>query len=147
MVKPFFFKLEKILDYRRQLEDQARMSLAVAQREHDEQSGLCEDIRGQLLAHDERVQKEQKFDAHTIWLNRLFEKRLEQDLTEARGELARLALKLQKCRSDVIERSKERKLLEKLKANQAKKHHEEEELKEQKEFDESATLRYKPSDI
>lgn len=147
MPRVFKFKLEKVLDFRRQLEDQARMALARAKEERSRQQRVCEELRQKLVEHDKAGEKLKEYGAQDIWLRRMYERRLEQDLTDANAELARLALKLQKARNDVIVRSKERKLLEKLKANQEKKHNAEEQRKEQKEFDEMATIRHEPQDI
>jgi flagellar FliJ protein len=143
MAKPFHFKLEKVLEYRRQVEDQARMAVAAAERALATQTAVVEDLRQKLLEHDRTgAERKGEFTAHDLWLHRLYEQRLEQDLTEAREVQARLALKLQNCRNEAVQRSTERKLLEKLKEKQAKRHTLHEELTEQKEFDETSALRH-----
>jgi flagellar FliJ protein len=53
---------------------------------------------------------------------------------------------LQTKRLEAVLRSKEKKILEKLQERQARKHHVAENLSEQKEYDEMATLRYKRED-
>lgn len=148
MPKPFRFKLEKVLEYRRQVEDQAKMALIQAEREHREQSEKVEDLRRQLLEHDQRgAERQGEYTVHDLWLHRLYEQRLEQDLADARAEQARLALKLQMCRQEAVQRSTERKLLEKLKEKQAKRHTVHEQLNEQKEYDEIAAIRHKPETV
>lgn len=143
MSKPFNFRLEKVLEYRRQLEDQARMALAKAQANHDTQKQILAGISMTLTAHLERGFGKSATQAD-IWLWVQYREALEKDQATARTELERLAQVLQNCRQEAVLRSRERKLLEKLKDRQAKKHHAEENLKEQKEFDEMATIRYKP---
>ena len=49
------------------------------------------------------------------------------------------------ARTELISRSKDKKTLEKLKATQAENHAREEQLREQHEYDETASLRYKAS--
>jgi len=145
MGKPFVFRLEKVLEYRRQLEDQARMALAQAQARHDAQKQLLADISMRLAVHKERGFGKQATQGD-IWLWMQYCDALEKDTAAARAELERLASILQNCRQDAVLRSRERKLLEKLKDRQARKHHVQENLAEQKEFDEMATIRHKPQD-
>lgn len=145
MAKPFVFRLEKVLEYRRQLEDQARMALAQAQARHDSQKSIVADLSTRLAAHVERGFGKDAQQAD-IWLWMQYREALEKDLAVARAELERLASILQTCRQEAVLRSRERKLLEKLKDRQARKHHVAESLDEQKEFDEMATIRHKPQD-
>jgi flagellar FliJ protein len=145
MSKPFVFRLEKVLEYRRQLEDQARMALAQAQARHKAQEEVLADVETRLSAHLDRGFGAQATQAD-IWLWMQYRQALERDLAAARAELQRLALILQNCRQEAVLRSREKKLLEKLKDRQAKKHHVAENLAEQKEFDEMATLRHEPKD-
>ncbi|MGE4552970.1 MAG: flagellar export protein FliJ [Desulfovibrionaceae bacterium] len=146
MAKPFRFRLDKVLDYRRQLEDQAKLDLAEAQRLHDRQAARTLEVENALKRHL-RKQWAENATAGELWLWRQYKAALEQDLVDARAELARLALKLQKCRQDLVQRSKERKLLETLKDKQAKRHTHEEGLREQKEYDELAALRHPREDV
>ena len=145
MGKPFVFRLEKVLEYRRQLEDQARMTLASAQARHKAQEEVLRDVETRLADHVERGFGAKATQAD-IWLWMQYRQALDRDLAAAREELDRLARYLQICRQEAVLRSREKKLLEKLKDRQAKKHHVAENLAEQKEFDEMATLRYEPKD-
>lgn len=145
-MRPFRFKLEKVLDYRGQLEDQARMALANAQAAHRAQEAYLEDLSGKLHAHISKQQESMRSEGD-LWLWRQYKDALEDDIAAARVKLRELASKLQKARAEAIRRSKDRKLLEKLKENQARKHHEAENLREQKENDEMATIRYEREDI
>ncbi|MHC1699483.1 MAG: flagellar export protein FliJ [Humidesulfovibrio sp.] len=145
MPKPFVFRLEKVLEYRRQLEDQARMALAQATARHKAQEAVLLDVQTRLAGHLDRGFGAKASQAD-IWLWMQYRQALERDLAAAKAELQRLALILQNCRQEAVLRSREKKLLEKLKQRQAKKHHVAENLAEQKEFDEMATLRYEPKD-
>lgn len=143
MAKPFRFKLQKVLEYREQREEQTRADLARAQRAHDDQQRVVRDLEARLAEHEAR-QGESASDVNMMWLWRQYREALAQDISVARVELSQLELKLQKCRREAIARSRDRKLLEKLKESQARKHHDEEQLREQKENDEMATIRHEP---
>jgi len=145
MGKPFVFRLEKVLEYRQQLEEQARLALAQAQARHDSQQQIIVDISTRLAAHNERGFGSSATQSD-IWLWTQYREALEKDLVSARAELERLASILQTCRQEAVLRSREKKLLEKLKDRQAKKHHVQENQREQKEFDEMATIRHKSQD-
>lgn len=146
MPKPFHFKLEKVLDYRAQLEEQAKSALAAAQEAHDRQQGVVADITDRLAAHMAKEGESMK-NANEMWLWRQYKDALEQDLQRERLKLSELELNLHRRRQEAVERSREKKLLEKLKEQQAKKHHAEESAREEKENDEMATLRHEPHDI
>ncbi|WP_027178531.1 flagellar export protein FliJ [Maridesulfovibrio bastinii] len=145
MPKPFKFKLEKILDFRKQAEEQARQALAEAQKLHSEQEKVVEALKSKIVAHQSK--EYDNLSAADFWLWRQYDDALKQDLHSAENRLKQLALNLQKARMIAVEKSKDRKLLEKLKENQSGKYYEEENLKEQKEYDEMATIRFKPKDI
>ncbi|SMF27595.1 flagellar export protein FliJ [Desulfovibrio gilichinskyi] len=142
MPKPYAFKLEKILDFRKQVEEQARLALAEANRLHADQKKIVDGI--ELKKNNHQKKEYEKLSVDDLWLWRQYDEALTKDLHAAQNRLTQLALNLQRCRTDAVQKSKDRKLLEKLKENQAKKYYEEENLKEQKEYDEMATLRFKP---
>ena len=146
MSKPFSFKLQKILDYRTQLEDQAKAALAQAQAAYNAQAALAADLEERLRVHHDKAAESGK-SANDMWLWRQYKEALEQDLSRERIVLNQLEHKLQQRRQEAIDRSKEKKLLEKLKENQTKKYHAQETAKELKENDEMATLRYKHEDL
>ncbi len=147
MPPPFRFKLEKVLEYRRSLEDQAMQALAQAQQAYDSQKGLLESLKARLAEHHESWKQREDFTAQDLWLHDQYTRRMEQDIIEADADLQQMALKLQQARQQVLTRSKDRKLLEKLKTRQAETYHAEEQRKEQREFEEAASLRYEPPDI
>lgn len=146
MGKSFAFKLEKVLDYREQLEEQAKAELAQAKTVRDAQAARLADLESRLADHMTKLEASRK-TANDMWLWRQYKEALEQDISVARLKLNSLELNLQRCRAQAVERSKDKKLLEKLKSTQAKKHHEEESAREEKENDEMATIRYEPQDF
>ena len=146
MSKQFSFKLDKVLDYREQLEEQAKGALARAKAARDDQAAKVSDLERVLREHLVKEVESRK-SANDMWLWRQYKEALDQDISIARMNLNSLELKLQRCRAEAVERSKDKKLLEKLKATQAKKHHEEENARQEKENDEMATLRYESKDF
>ncbi|WP_031481318.1 flagellar export protein FliJ [Maridesulfovibrio frigidus] len=145
MPRPYHFELEKVLDFRKQVEEQARLALAQALVLHADHQKVVREIETKIQIHQKN--KYEKLSADDMWLWRQYDDALKKDLQASHVRLRQLALNLQKCRTEAIKKSKDRKLLEKLKENQAKKYYEEENLKEQKEYDEMATLRFKAKDF
>ncbi|MFP5221672.1 MAG: flagellar export protein FliJ [Acidobacteriota bacterium] len=142
MPRPFRFNLQKVLDYRVQVEDQAKQALSKAEQAHQAARAVVEHIQSCLAAHLEAMSQGGAQSAAEIWLGQNYAKRLAGDLTLARHNEARLAQDVILRRQELVDRAKERKLLEKLKETQAARHAREEDRKEQAEFDEMATLRY-----
>lgn len=143
MAKIFRFNLQKILDVRIQQEDQAKQALAKAQQALHLQRERLNALRGTLAAHLEAVSEAQSMTSAEIWLWNNYKTRLEDDILLGRAQEGRLAQDVQTRRQELVDRAKDRKLLEKLKETQAKRHETEENRKEQAEFDEMATLRFR----
>jgi len=143
MAKPFRFNLQKVLDYRAQLEDQAKLALAKAQQLHLEQQRLIKTLEDTLAAHLDDMAHKPTLTAADMWLGRNYAKRLAEDLYVGRQTEERLAQDVILRRQELVVKAKDRKLLEKLKETQAKRHEQEELRKEQAGFDEMATIRFK----
>lgn len=141
MPRPFRFSLQKVLEYREQLEEQAKLAFSRALSEHDLQAEVVARLKEAMARHEARWFAE-PMSAADIWLWRMYRQRLNEDIKDAEAELARLRRVMDERRNDLVEKSKDRKLLERLKSNQAMEHYRQENLKEQREFDEMATLRY-----
>ncbi len=146
MAKPFSFKLERVLDYRGQLEEQAKALLAKARAVRDAQREVVEELQGRYRTHMAKEMESHK-STNDMWLWRQYKEALEQDSVREEAVLRQLELKLQQRRQEAVERSRDKKLLEKLKENQAKKYHDEASAREEKENDEMAAIRYESQDI
>lgn len=142
MARPFLFKLERILEFRRQLEDQAKMALALIKREIEAQSALVESLERNLQDCLQNMSRVSRMTQAELWLWSGWRKRLELDKKQAHAKLIELIKLAETRRRELVARSKDRKLLEKLRAKQAEHHGQEEQRREQKEFDETATLRH-----
>ncbi|WP_243312280.1 flagellar export protein FliJ [Fundidesulfovibrio agrisoli] len=143
MPRPFRFNLDKVLEYRSQLEDQAKIALSKAQQALRDHDRFLEMLEGDLDLQREKLAST-ALSAAELWLLRSYIQRLEHDLALGRQRRIELAQDVHNCREELAARAKDRKLLEKLKETQAARHVAEENRKEQAGFDEMATLRYQP---
>lgn len=139
---PFHFKLQQILDYRAQLEEQAKLRFAQAQREHDLAEARVDSLRA-LVAENERKLYENVTSPNEHWLLDNYVTALKTDLVSALRNLVMLAQAREDARMLLVQRAQERKLLEKLKTKQAERHASAEKLAEQRTYDETATLRFR----
>ena len=139
---PFKFTLQQVLEYRTQLEDQAKLALAEVQAKYQKQVQRVDGLRKALADNQELMST--TTDPAQTWIIRNFLQGVRQDISTAEHRLLTLAQELNSARQVLTEKAQEKKLLEKLKENQAKRHAHEEKIKEQLQLDETATLRFKP---
>ena len=142
MARPFVFKLEKVLEYRAQLEDQAKLALSKALHDMQEQAERVEELQRDLAACLDEMSRIKQMTQPELWLWSGWRNRLELDKKLAQTKLDGLERLVEERRLDLVAKAKDRKLLEKLRAKQAVRHGQEEQRKEQSAIDETATLRY-----
>lgn len=147
MSKPFRFKLERVLDFRRQAEEQAMMALSRAREEVRLQEAEVLRLESDLAAHERTYYDKPDMSAAELWLWRQYKERLLLDLSQSRARLADLEARAEKARKVLVEKAKDRKIMEKLKTRQAETHAREERLQEQKEYDEMSTILYEQPDF
>lgn len=147
MPRPFRFPLQKVLEYRSQLEEEAKLELAKAQHNYAKQGKIINALRSRFEEHKLSLNKKGGATADDWWLWKNYAEGLQADLKKAEERLLELAKELNKRRREAVAAARDHKLLEKLKQKQAAKHVKEEERKEQNEFDEMATIRYKPQNF
>jgi len=140
MPPPFRFSLQRILDLRKQQEEQAQAELARAQSEHMVQQHHLERLRRDLDEIALQAGSSRAFDSAELWLWLRYRERILQDIEATAARVEELARKVERCRAEVVERSKERQKLEKLRAQRAMRYYEEQKAREQKELDEMAGL-------
>jgi flagellar FliJ protein len=144
MAKPFRFNLERILDIRTQLEERARMELGKAIAAHHAQEREVLRLKNELAAREASMAQKKDPTPGDFWLWRAYRERLVYDIAQAELKLEELAEVRERCREAAVARSKERKLLDKLKTKKAARHVIEQNIAEQKENDEMASVRYQP---
>lgn len=140
---PFHFKMQKVLDYRGQLEEEARVQLANAERLRLREEERAVRLKGLLTDQEVKLYRDITLSSGERWLLENFVKGLRADLASTVMRLRSLTQAVADARSVLQERAKDRKLLEKLKERQKEYYVHEERLKEQRTNDETATLRYK----
>lgn len=144
MAKPFRFNLERILDIRTQLEERARMELGKAIAAHHAQEREVLRLKNELAAREASMAQKKDPTPGDFWLWRAYRERLVYDIAQAELKLEELAEARERCREAAVARSKDRKLLEKLKTKKAARHVIEQNIAEQNENDEMASVRYQP---
>lgn len=138
----FHFNLQKVLDYREQLEEEAKVRLGKAEHElanaekkldslKQEYASAQEASSGKIMKSDER------------WLHDQFIKGLKADINEAGLQVRMCAQMAEEARKLLTARSLDKKLLEKLKNRKRNNYLKEEQKQEQNFNDEIATIRYK----
>ncbi len=138
----FNFKLEKVLDYRKQLEEQAMQALAGARQAQENEEIRLRNLQDELVRQQDALYQNIS-DANKRWLTASFIQALQEDIKQSHARLVMLKEEVSRCQADLVIKAQERKLLDKLKDKQAERYVEEEKLREQRENDETATLRYK----
>jgi flagellar FliJ protein len=138
----FHFKLQKVLEYRGQLEDQAKVALARVQRLYIEEERRNEMLKALLTEQEHRLYSDALLPAGERWLLEHFIRGLREDLQGSHLRLRTLAQMVTEARKMLCERAKVKKMLDKLKARQRERYELEERSKEQRSYDETATLRF-----
>lgn len=139
----FKFRLEKVLLYKEQLEKEVKSKLA----ELNAQSKYLKE-RYASLRQDELFQ-EQKLSQTPInemgdrWLLDNYLKALRQDIQQTQKNITMLDAQIENTRKELAEKAKERKIMEKLKEKHFEHYKKEELLKEQRNLDEIASIRFK----
>ncbi|MHC1713299.1 MAG: flagellar export protein FliJ [Solidesulfovibrio sp.] len=143
MAKPFRFNLERILDIRTQLEERARMELGKAIAAVNLQEREVSRLENEKNIREGAMFQKPNVTAGELWLWQSYRNRLVDDIRKGKVHLAELIEVRERCRRTAVTRSKDRKLLDKLKTNKAKRHVLEQNIAEQNENDEMASVRYK----
>ena len=139
---PFRFSLQQVLDYRTQLEDQAKVAFAKAQSEYLEAERRLRELED-MLAEQERELYSGSLDMMERWLREHYIRGLREDIAHTSLRLQELSKILEQARIHLVAKAKERKVLDKFREKQAQRHAHEERLREQRTYDETASIRFK----
>jgi flagellar FliJ protein len=139
----FTFRLEQVLHYRKQLEEQAMQMLAQAIRRRDATVAHIALLSEAIAEQRVRLCRAESLSPAEFWLARIYEAALKKDLAEAIELLAEQENEVDQCRIELVHKAQDRNLLDKLKDRQAARFALEERKQEQKINDETATLRYR----
>ncbi|MDR2075866.1 MAG: flagellar export protein FliJ [Desulfovibrio sp.] len=142
---PFRFRLETVLDYRKRLEEEAMQTLAGAVLRRDGLLARRQSLQGTRAEHRDRLCGAHLLTAAERWLLQGFLRALERDLKDTENALRQAEEEVDRCRTALVQKARERSLLDRLKEKQAAAHAALERANEQRAFDEAATLRYTPA--
>ena len=118
------------------------MTLAASERRlKDEQARLGE-LQNEMRLCEAKYRNRRHLSQGDLWLWGNYRLRLEAEINERESIIRRIEKKIKKQRKELVDRSKQRELLDKYKENQKKAFDYEQKQKEQKEFDETATTRF-----
>lgn len=140
---PFRFSLQKVLDYREQLEEEAKNRFALVQRQYREAKAQLAALSSELETQEARLYGQVIDNAGERWLLESFIKGLRADIEATSAPVQNLRVTRDEMRRILAARSMDKKLLEKLKERKYRQFLLDERLKEQRFNDEIATLRYK----
>lgn len=139
---PFRFSLQKVLDYREQLEEEAKNRFALVQRQYREARERLAALSEELKTQESRLYGQVVDNAGERWLLESFIRGLRADVETSTANVRNLQTMRDEMRKILAARSMDRKLLEKLKERKRRQYLLDERLKEQRFNDEIATLRY-----
>ena len=140
---PVRFSLQKVLDYREQLEEEAKNRFALVQRQYREAKAQLAALSSELETQEARLYGQVIDNAGERWLLESFIKGLRADIEATTARVQNLRATRDEMRRILAARSMDKKLLEKLKERKYRQFLLDERLKEQRFNDEIATLRYK----
>lgn len=140
---PFKFTLQKALDYREHLEEEAKMRLAAAEKALEDSRRHLETLQNEMLAAEEKIANGPFMQAGERWLMEQYLKGLRADIAAAEMNVRMKNQIVEEARNVLAARAIDKKLLEKLKDRQKEQYLRQEQITEQHFNDEIATLRYK----
>ncbi len=138
----FQFKMQKILHYRKQLEEEAKVRLAHSQSLLLREQQRMKEIQVQLEEQKHKLYHDLTLDIGTRWLLENFVKGLTTDMAETSKRIRQFHEAVTKDREVLLVRAKEHKMLEKLKEKQRERYYAAQHELERKINDETATLRH-----
>lgn len=138
-MKKFKFRLEKVLQFRRIVQDEKKRELNIAMRLLREKEQDVENLEKAFLAN--RIQEGKVISIEELSLKGAYAERLKNEIAQGRLDIMSLQDRVEEARKEYIEATKEVEVLEKLKE---KKHEQYQEMiahHEQKVLDELVTQR------
>ncbi len=140
---PFKFSMQKILDYREQLEEDAKIRFSQAQTRVNQAQDAYHSIEDSLRSAEQKARENPLMSASDFWVTDQYIKGLRSDLSSAEMQL-KMALEVRaEAQKLLTMRAVDKKMLVKLKERQQAAFSHEEKLQEQHFNDEIATIRYK----
>lgn len=137
---PFQFSLQKVLEYRERLEEEARGAFSAAQ---SAVNAAADELNRLYAARNEAQTRlcDPSLENGERWLTEAYLRGLRTDTASCEERLAELRRVAEERRAALVRCAVDRGLLDKLKERRLRSYRKEEALKEQKQYDEIATMR------
>jgi len=115
-LKRFTFRLKKVMELRKWRERFSQQRLAEAQTDRDRARGDLDRTRGELNDHysERRHHAKSSITAGTALAEATYSQRLLKEEADSMKKVEKNERNVKKCREDLIEKSREKKVLEKL---------------------------------
>lgn len=139
----FKFSLEKVLNYKEQLEKEAKAVLAELTGKSQMEKARYASLKDEELEQEKKLAETPLSEQGQRWLLDNYIRAIRQDIKQTQINIAKLDEEIGKARQVLAEKSKDRKIMEKLKERHFEIFKKEEQLKEQRELDEIASIRFK----
>jgi len=119
-LKRFRFRLQRVLKVTRDREEVKRQALGQALQELAEEEAMLAEVSHRLRwgLEQARDRREGTSLAGELWLNSRYLDRLEREVVHQQGCVEEQATRADRCRLELLEVSKEKKILEKLRGKQ-----------------------------
>jgi len=143
-MKKFAFPLEKVFEYRRQLELQRRRALAKAMEVLGRRESELKSLASKMISYRNSLAERGvgKISARELALYRSYLTHVERQVERACQWLGEARNAVENHRADLVKASKETKVLEKVKARQRARYEYETDREETKQLDEIGTAKF-----
>ena len=143
----FHFAMQKVLDYRQQLEEEAKIKLSQAQTRVREAETRVTELRELIDEAERKAREKPVLNAAEFWIGQQYMRGLSEDLASSETQL-KMAYSLRDEAQKVLTlRAIDKNMLVKLKERQKQSWDHAEKLKEQHFNDEIATIRHQKTSI
>ena len=142
-MKRFAFALQPVLEHRKRIEDAKQLVVATRKRALDDAERELERLNAEFLQHSTMLRQGHKqFDTRELQSIYAHLQFLDRCIIAQIRIVAERRIALDRARNDLLEASKEKKVVEKLKERRREAHTLEEQRMEQKELDDGNARRY-----
>jgi len=139
----FKFALEKVLLYKEQLEKEAKSKLANLNAQKERLKERFASLKKDEFFQEQKLSQTPINEMGERWLIENYLKALRQDIQQTQKNMAMLDTQIEQARIELAQKAKDKKVMEKLKEKHLERYKKEEQLKEQRNLDEIASIRFK----
>jgi flagellar FliJ protein len=141
-MKKFTFGLQSVFDHRERIEDERRQVLATKQRDLDVAQSRLDDLNGEFRMHVEVLRRNHRsLSTEDLRLHYGHLDYLDRAVTAQIRVVAERRIAVGRARAELLNASKDRKIMEKLKEHRLVEHQEDERRVEQNELDDGNARR------